>query len=532
MIKGARGVLVAVSGGPDSVALLDMLFRLATGSPHTAKVKNLSETSTAASGPAEFDILVPPLYVAHLDHLLRGQESKEDAAFVKSLAERLGLEVTINSIDVLEAASNKRLGIEEAAREVRYEFLQRVALEAGCDRIAVGHTMNDQAETFLMRLIRGTGLRGLTAMRPIGPVPSNELLPHPKEQTQSEPSSAEAGESWVATQESPVPRLIRPLLCIKREEVLEYCRKRGLEYRTDPTNSSSDYTRTVVRQKILPALTDINPQIVESIFRATENIAGDEDVLNGLAASVLASARATDTNSTAVQGNSSYSAAVILEQPTGMRRRIIAEAIRTMRLNRGNVSPVEGEITSAHIIAVERLLNQGSSGKRVILPGGLEVWRDYDFLVFQRRDPRVEIPFELELSSNHSTTEAGGFALDLQRGLSITAIDSIIAMNRRDKQRGDPDWMNAALDDQKLPEKLLIRPRLRGERARVIGRRRTIKLKNLMIDHRIPSSRRATWPIVTTPDGRYIWSPGLPPSLEFAARAESQGLAILRASAI
>ena len=104
------------------------------------------------------------------------------------------------------------------------------------------------------------------------------------------------------------------------------------------------------------------------------------------------------------------------------------------------------------------------------------------------------------------------------------------------RQLAGRDWMSVALDDRALPEELVIRPRLRGQRAHVFGQRKTIKLKNLMIDHRIPSSRRATWPLVTTPDGVYIWSPGLPPALEFAAHDETrdvaQRLAILRALAI
>ena len=113
---------------------------------------------------------------------------------------------------------------------------------------------------------------------------------------------------------------------------------------------------------------------------------------------------------------------------------------------------------------------------------------------------------------------------------------SMIEQAQLEAKRIGRDWMSVALDDDALPESLVIRPRLPGERAQVIGHRQLIKLKNLMIDHRIPSSRRATWPLVTTPDGLYIWSPGLPPALEFAAHDETrdvaQSLAILRALAI
>ena len=148
MLKDARGVVVAVSGGPDSVALLDMLARL-------------RETASA--------LLNLKLHIAHLDHKLRGRESAEDAEFVRQLAARLGFSISIEASDVRAEAERSRKGIEEVAREIRYDFLLRVARETDCDRIATGHTMSDQAETFLMRLARGAGLRGLAAMRPVGP---------------------------------------------------------------------------------------------------------------------------------------------------------------------------------------------------------------------------------------------------------------------------------------------------------------------------------------------------------------------------
>jgi tRNA(Ile)-lysidine synthase len=506
MIEGATGVLVAVSGGPDSVALLDMLFRLKTSAVDDSDHEG-SKPSVYAQPKS-----IPNLHVAHLDHMLRGKDSTQDAEFVREYANRLGLGITVSAVNVRELATTRLRGIEETARDLRYEFLRKVALDTGCDRIAVGHTMNDQAETFLMRLIRGTGLRGLAAMRPCSLAPGGQ----------------DASGDLRCVDET-APQLIRPLLCITREEVLEYCEQRGLEYRTDETNSSLEFTRTLVRNQILPALAEINPRIVESISRATENIAADEDVLNDLALSLLSRARQGDS-STGDQEKASYSVTSILEQPAGMRRRIIAEALRVT--SRNVLSNTAVEFTSAHVSALESLLKQSSCGKRVVLPGGLEIWREYDSLVLKPPGPGLEAPYHLEISSPLGEAEAGGFAISLQRGAGISLFNSIIEENRSDREFGDRDWMRVALDDQKLPEHLIVRPRLRGERAHVVGRRRTIKLKNLMIDHRIPSSRRATWPIVTTPDGEYIWSPGLPPSVEFAARADSRGFAVMRASAI
>ena len=217
---------------------------------------------------------------------------------------------------------------------------------------------------------------------------------------------------------------------------------------------------------------------------------------------------------------------------------MIIEAIRLTRAGAIREKRDDaGEVTSAHVAAVEGLLAANASGKHIALPCSLEVWREFDALVFKPVARALkEAPYQSAISSACPGAEAGGFAFTLQRGLPIEMLNPVIEETRREKQLAGRDWMTVALDDRVLPERLVIRPRLRGERAHVIGQRKTIQLKKLMIDHRIPSSRRATWPLVTTPDGVYIWSPGLPPALEFAAHDEThslaQGLAILRASAI
>jgi len=466
--------------------------------------------------------------------MLRGGESAADAEFVRALAARLGIQITISAVDVRGAAKASGRGIEEIAREIRYDFLLAVANEAGCDRIAVGHTMTDQAETFLMRLTRGAGLRGLAAMRPVSEVPVFR-----QEKAEGRRQKADNGSLPSALRLLPSVLLIRPLLCITREEVDAYCRQRGLEFRTDATNLSLHYTRNRIRNDVLPALRAINPRVAESISRAAENIAGDQDALDGLASSLLRKARfLSDAWRGIDRGTDAYSVAALLEQPAGMRRRMIIEAIRVMRA--GAIREKRygaGEVTFAHVAAVEGLLAANASGKHIALPCSLEVWREFDALVFKPVARALkEAPYQSPISSACPDAQAGGFAFTLQRNLPNEMLNSVIKETRRARQLAGRDWMSVALDDRALPEELVIRPRLRGQRAHVLGQRKTIKLKNLMIDHRIPCSRRATWPLVTTPDGVYIWSPGLPPALEFAAHAETrdvaQRLAILRALAI
>jgi tRNA(Ile)-lysidine synthase len=528
MLSGANGVLIAVSGGADSVALLDMLLRIARDD--TGLGAGVAEAQTAAPASCK-----PRLHVAHLDHMLRGRESAEDAEFVRALASELGLHITVNAFDVRAAAARTGRGIEEVAREIRYNFLLAAATGAGCDRIAVGHTMTDQAETFLMRLIRGAGMRGLAAMRPVIPA-----LTFPDSLGEKAEGGRQKPEIGTPPADSDLPfafhfplsvSIIRPLLCITREEVESYCGEQGLRFRTDATNFSLRHTRNRIRTSVLPALATINPRIVESISRAAENIFADQEVLDDLALSLLLEVRTASDAST--EGSiAAYSIPALLEQPLGMRRRIIVEA---MRLARRNVAPREtefgAEIGSVHVDAVAALLTDGASGKRVGLPGLLEVWREYDALVF-RRTRNQEAPYLVTISLEHSAVEAGGFAFVLERGLPAELIGPAIEGVKQEMETTGRNWMSVALDDAKLPYELVIRPRLSGERARVLGQRRTIKLKNLMIDHRIPSSRRSTWPLLTTPDGAYIWSPGLPPAVEFAAHEGTKRLATVRASAI
>lgn len=483
MFDPARAVIVAVSGGPDSVALLDMLVRLASTIPCR-------------------------IQVAHLNHLLRGDDSTTDAEFVRALAERLNLPATIESIDVRREARDTARGIEEVARELRYKFLLATAQKARADFIATGHTMSDQAETFLMRLARGAGGRGLASMRPVTKAHAFE---RDEQEMEDNPYR-------------PHPLLIRPLLAITREEVEEYCSERGLVFRTDASNASLDYARNRVRHEVIAALKQVNPRVVEHISSAASLIASDQDALDALACSLLDQARQQSSST-----GSAYKAAAFVGQPTALRRRMIIEAVRRERCL---AEVIRAEIGSKHVTAVEGLLDERMSGARINLPEGLEVWREYDLLVFKTCANVEEVGVEMALNENCSRLEAGGVEVSIDRGLPGHLLEAIISEARREAACTGQDWFTAVLDEDALPEILVVRTRARGERALVCGQRKIKKLKNLMIDHKIPSSRRANWPIVATPDGRYIWSPGLPPAVEFAARDETQALAILRASGV
>ena len=222
LVLSQHKLLVAVSGGPDSVCLLHILVKL----------------------QEELDIR---LHVAHLNHQLRGAEAEADAHYVSNLARRLGIPATIEQRDVKGYQKHKRISLEEAAREVRYTFLAQVAKAIGASRVAVGHTMDDHIETILMHLVRGTGTRGLRGLQP-------------RAEWQSSGSSL---------------TIIRPLLEVSREETASYCQERQLMPRIDASNLSLSPLRNRIRHQLLPLLKSYNPQVTEALLR-TAGIAGDD----------------------------------------------------------------------------------------------------------------------------------------------------------------------------------------------------------------------------------------------------------------
>ncbi len=222
LVSGQRCLLVAVSGGPDSVCLLHILVKLR-------------------------EELGISLHIAHLNHQLRGAESEADADYTAGLARSLGIPASIEQGDVKAYQARQHISLEEAAREVRYTFLAQVAKSIGASRVAVGHTANDHLETILMHLIRGAGTGGLRGLQP-------------SHQWQS------AGNSVT---------IIRPLWPLSRRETAGYCHHHQLMPRIDASNRSLSPLRNRIRRQLLPLLESYNPQVASALLR-TARIAGDD----------------------------------------------------------------------------------------------------------------------------------------------------------------------------------------------------------------------------------------------------------------
>lgn len=318
MFEGARRVVAAVSGGPDSMAMLHALARIRAA-----------------------DESWPEPVVAHLDHGLRGDASREDAEFVLEAARRLGLEAAVERAEVAAEAARRRRNLEAVARELRYAFLERAASAAGAPVVATGHTATDQAETVLMRLARGAGtdgLAGVAAVRPLG----------------------RGG-----------ARLVRPLLGVTREEALDYCRERGIAFRLDATNEETERARAYVRRELLPRLGPLSSSAVRNLARAASLAADDRAFFEARVAELFAAWGA------AGDGPVELPAAQVAALEPALRRRVLREAVRRAH---GDLR----RLALDHVESLERLLGPGRGGREAVLPYGVRARRRGKLLVVGR----------------------------------------------------------------------------------------------------------------------------------------------------
>ncbi|MBX3294458.1 MAG: tRNA lysidine(34) synthetase TilS [Acidobacteria bacterium] len=302
--KGERAV-VAVSGGADSVSLLLVLSELA----RRRKITN-------------------ELVVAHFDHGLRGEESLADAEFVRELAGSLGYEFELGHGRIA-----KKGNLEQNARLARYAFLAKTAERHKAFAVLTAHTLNDQAETFLLNLIRGSGPEGLVAMRPIRPLEGTKA------------------------------KLVRPMLrWAKRDETEEFCFSRGINFRTDAMNRDPRFTRVRIRTELLPILKTFNPKIVEQIART---------------ASLMPAAEGESAYAAAGENDASELRLALLRKMDGPGLRNTLR--QWIKANRGSLRG----ITHKHIEGVERLVRSEKSGKMAELPAGAHVRKGSGKLFFE-----------------------------------------------------------------------------------------------------------------------------------------------------
>ena len=428
MLSPGDGVLAAVSGGPDSVALLHLLDRL----------------------KSEFDLR---LEVAHVDHGMRGRESKEDARFVARMADRLGLPFHVKAIDLPKLKAERGKGnLEALAREERYRFLAETAARRGLEQIATGHTRDDQAETVLMRFFRGSGRKGLGAMAPV-----------------SKLGGSLRGEV----------RLIRPLIETSREDVEKYLAAEKLKFRLDRTNLDPALVRNWIRLDLLPRLRKrLDRGLDLRLVRMAEALRDEEEFLEGLTRSLLPQI-ARDGN--LLRGP-------LLEQPRAMQRRLVRLWLKDAL---GSLRGVDLD----HVEAVLGLVFDGPPQGRVALPGGREAARLYDVLSLEKKGRArgaARYSYPLPLGGEVAIPEAG-MKISSARGAPSGA-------------RPGNDF-EALFDAGALPETLTARNFRPGDRFQPLGMQGRKKLKDLFIEKKVPLGARAALPLLLAGE-KILWVPG------------------------
>lgn len=430
---GAK-VLVAVSGGADSICLLHILFQL-------QKALDLE------------------LHVAHLNHMLRGNEADDDAWYVLDMAHRLNIPITIDTRDVTAYQEQKHCSLEEAAREVRYSFLAEVARKIAADCVAVGHTRNDQVETILMHILRGSGVAGLAGLQP--------------------KSAMRIGGNLLSI------TVVRPLLEVDRQETVSYCRLFKLKPRDDSSNKSLVFLRNRVRLELLPALRKYNQQIDAALLRLA-TIAADQLGYIEAQASTLWNEIASTEGSVIYLDKKK-----MLNLSVTMQRTLFRMAIEHIS---GNLKDIESD----HI---EKMLNllSGSSGRSICLPRELKLSVEYErlALAFKETTSPPFPPLEQETC----------IAIPGETAVSGWKITAEIGTKKDDQSSKQADSFTASFDLNKSGKNLLVRARKRGDRFQPLGMKQVKKLQDFMVDSHIPRTWRDRVPLLCSPE-RILWVVG------------------------
>jgi len=448
---------VAVSGGADSVALLLLLEELA----------------------GELGVR---LVVLHLNHRLRGADADADEAFVAELAARRGLEIIAAREDVAAEAQRQGWNLEDAGRRMRQRFFAEIVSSGRASRVAVGHTADDQAETLLARLLRGTGPTGLAGVYPM------------------------------------IGDVIRPLLEVRRQALRDFLKARGQAWREDTTNLDTSKTRSRIRHVLLPHLEkEFQPAIVPRLAELAALARDDEAFWAALVDDRFRALVEQSETDWKVR-----TADLITPFPLQAAGAGQVQDALSRRLVRRIYASVKGDLrqlTSSHVEQVMRLAAEPGSGRSLHLPAGVRVARSFDHLVFTRTDTAarpggvspasyeyvLDIPFDGEATIDIP---------EIRRRFSLKVIDW-------PRSASDTRGSRGALDRECLHPPVVLRNWRPGDAYRPVGRQCVRKVKRLFLEHRIAARERAGWPVLTC-KGKLAWVRGLPAAEEFAARRDTR----------
>ena len=453
LVRAGDRVGVAVSGGADSVALLRLMLELRD------------------------ELGIVPSAI-HLNHNLRDTDSDADEQFVRSLAAMHGLEINCESRDVKRHSAEKKLSLEAAARELRYEFFRRI-LQSGVDRVATAHTLDDQAETVLLKLVRGAGTRGLAGIFP-------KLAVSHQPSALSQDNSADFRDTR--------PCVIRPLLGTRRSQLREYLAEIGQSWREDATNQDLRHTRNRIRHEILPRLEEeLNPSICEVLAETAGIARGEEEYWEHEIRRLLPQLWLKNEGC----GNLNWCA--LGKLPLALRRRLIRAAAESMGL-------------ALEFRHVEEILGLTREGNRTVVQASLVVTRHRSELQFCSSSERTsDYCYDLSVPGILVVPEAG------------IRIETVLVGSEND-QKHDPQHL---IDPGQTRAGFAVRNWRAGERFWPAHTKQPKKIKELLQDRHITGERKRLWPVVAS-GAEVVWLRGFGVRRDFQAQG-SEGVLIREA---
>jgi tRNA(Ile)-lysidine synthase len=422
-------VVIGVSGGPDSLALLDIFLKLQN----------------------EFQLHI---IAAHIDHMFRGKQSEEDMEFVKRFCAERRIICEVKQMNVPEFQKRSQLSAQVAARQCRYRFFAEVMKKHSARYLALGHHGDDQVETILMRLVRGSIGRGYGGI----------------------PVKREFGPGYI----------IRPLLSVSRDEIEAYCKEQQLQPRYDPSNEKDTYTRNRFRHYVVPLLKKENPNVHERFQHFSEMVAEDEAFLEELTLQALDKVIKRQQRKVIMQIQS------FKAMPKPLQRRGIQLILNYL------YEDIPSDLSSIHISSFLTFLERKDPSGSLDFPNGLKIIRSYDCCTFTFQEERMDqYHFKLEIPS----------VLSLPNG---HAIISEVWEHYPKELTGNDVFI---IDSESVSLPLHVRTRRAGDRMTLKGTNGTKKIKDIFIDAKIPLAERETWPIVEDGTGNILWLPCLKKSI-------------------
>lgn len=437
LIEYGDKIVVGVSGGPDSVTLLHVLSLLRN----------------------EFDLT---LFVVHINHSLRDVADFEED-FVRNFSKSLNIDFFSKKVDVLSLARNEKKSAEETARNIRYAFFDEVAEKTGANKIAVAHNANDNAETVLMNLIRGSGSTGLCGISTLN------------------------------------GKIIRPLLYAKREEIEKYVKENNLTVMVDKTNSESVYTRNKIRNDVIPNLLEINPDFISAVSRCTDILKQERAFLDKIVSEKYKEVKAR-------KDEVILSRSKLLSLDGYLKKAILRRAVFEFR----------GSLTDVGFFNLDnaiKIIDSAQSGAVVTIFDNLKIKISYDSLIFFEDEESIHFNYELKIPG---TT----YIKELNAVIKAEVID---AGSVPDKFS---DRSKCFFDIAKTGKKLYVRERKEGDSIYLSGMNGKKSIKKYFSDIKLPEGERNRVPIVTN-GSEVVWIAGFRSSGNFLKDKSTREVIIL-----